>query len=138
MQTMPLAGRTVEKEMFIAAAPERVYRAFTAKEDLERWFVTSADIEARARAYLDVNCGHCHRPRGAFRPLKSTGVAAPELIARAALMNLFATAVYTCHARPRALSDDGRAAGRVRTRVAMSTRAFRRRAICTGASACCR
>jgi uncharacterized protein YndB with AHSA1/START domain len=48
MQTMPLAGRTVEKEMFIAAAPERVYRAFTVKEDLERWFVTTADIQARA------------------------------------------------------------------------------------------
>lgn len=24
-----------------------------------------AGIDARARAYLDVNCGHCHRPRGA-------------------------------------------------------------------------
>ncbi|MEO6103700.1 MAG: hypothetical protein ABIP44_08695, partial [Pseudoxanthomonas sp.] len=24
----------------------------------------SASIEARARAYLDVNCGHCHSPTG--------------------------------------------------------------------------
>ncbi len=25
---------------------------------------TSGSLEERARAYLDVNCGHCHRPRG--------------------------------------------------------------------------
>jgi uncharacterized protein YndB with AHSA1/START domain len=47
MQTMPSAGRTIEKELFTAAAPERVYRAFTNKEDLERWFVTHAELDAR-------------------------------------------------------------------------------------------
>ena len=26
---------------------------------------TSAPLEARARAYLDINCGHCHNPHGA-------------------------------------------------------------------------
>ena len=29
------------------------------------WGDTAAPIEARARAYLDVNCGHCHNPQGA-------------------------------------------------------------------------
>jgi uncharacterized repeat protein (TIGR03806 family) len=28
------------------------------------WGDTRAPLEARARAYLDVNCGHCHNPRG--------------------------------------------------------------------------
>jgi uncharacterized protein YndB with AHSA1/START domain len=37
-------GRTVEKELFIAAAPERVYRAFTDKQELETWFVRKADV----------------------------------------------------------------------------------------------
>ncbi len=26
---------------------------------------TSADLEHRARSYLDINCGHCHNPQGA-------------------------------------------------------------------------
>ena len=47
MQTMPAIGRTIEKELFIAVSPERVYRAFTTKDELERWFVTSADVELR-------------------------------------------------------------------------------------------
>lgn len=29
------------------------------------WGAKAAPIEARARAYLDVNCGHCHNPKGA-------------------------------------------------------------------------
>lgn len=40
-------GRTIEKELFIAAAPERVYRAFTDPVELERWFVTRAEIDPR-------------------------------------------------------------------------------------------
>ena len=33
---------------------------------LARWDDSDgADVAARARAYLDVNCGHCHNPRGA-------------------------------------------------------------------------
>lgn len=29
------------------------------------WDDTAQPLEARARAYLDINCGHCHNPRGA-------------------------------------------------------------------------
>lgn len=30
-----------------------------------RWDDASAPLEARARAYLEINCAHCHNPRGA-------------------------------------------------------------------------
>ena len=32
---------------------------------MPRWDDAAAPIAARARAYLDVNCGHCHNPKGA-------------------------------------------------------------------------
>lgn len=35
------------------------------------WLDGSQALEARARAYLDVNCGHCHNPRG---PANTTGL----------------------------------------------------------------
>jgi uncharacterized protein YndB with AHSA1/START domain len=40
-------GRIVEKELFIAAAPVRVFEAFTTQADLEQWFARSARIELR-------------------------------------------------------------------------------------------
>lgn len=48
-ESQATGGRTVEKEIFIAAAPERVYRAFTERAELERWFVTRADIAEPAQ-----------------------------------------------------------------------------------------
>ena len=30
-----------------------------------KWGETASPLAARARAYLDVNCGHCHNPKGA-------------------------------------------------------------------------
>ena len=35
------------------------------------WRDSAAPLEARARAYLDVNCGHCHNPKG---PADTTGL----------------------------------------------------------------
>lgn len=38
---------------------------------LPRWDDPAAPVEARARAYLDVNCGHCHNPKG---PANTSGL----------------------------------------------------------------
>ncbi len=38
---------------------------------LPRWDDASAALDARARAWLDVNCGHCHNPAG---PASNSGL----------------------------------------------------------------
>jgi uncharacterized protein YndB with AHSA1/START domain len=43
----PHTGRTIEKEIFIHATPERVFRALTEKAELERWFLTEATVDVR-------------------------------------------------------------------------------------------
>jgi uncharacterized protein YndB with AHSA1/START domain len=47
MDKTTLTGRSLEKELFINASPERVFRALTEKEELERWFLMKAEIDLR-------------------------------------------------------------------------------------------
>ena len=47
MEKTPLLGRSLEKELFIKATPERVFQALTTKEDLERWFLVKAEVDLR-------------------------------------------------------------------------------------------
>ncbi len=42
-----MVGRLLEKELFIKATPERVFRALTEKDELERWFLVKADLDLR-------------------------------------------------------------------------------------------
>jgi uncharacterized protein YndB with AHSA1/START domain len=42
-----MIGRTLEKEMFINASPQRVFQALTTKEDLEHWFLVKAEVDLR-------------------------------------------------------------------------------------------
>jgi uncharacterized protein YndB with AHSA1/START domain len=52
--------KTITKEQFIKATPERVFKALTQKEDLERWFVPKADIDLK--------------PEGTFRIEMAPGI----------------------------------------------------------------
>lgn len=39
--------KTITKEQFIKATPERVFKALTEKQELERWFVYKSEIELK-------------------------------------------------------------------------------------------
>ena len=41
------SGRSIEKELFIKAPPERVFQALTEKASLECWFLVKAEIDLR-------------------------------------------------------------------------------------------
>lgn len=47
MDNTTLNGRAIEKDVFINATPDRVFQALTEKAELERWFVPTAEIDAR-------------------------------------------------------------------------------------------
>jgi len=47
MEKTHLIGRSLEKELFINATPQRVFQALTEKEDLERWFLVKAEVDLR-------------------------------------------------------------------------------------------
>src|SRR5438270_13216772 len=42
-----MGGRTFEKEIFIRATPERVWRALTERAELEQWFMRAATLDLR-------------------------------------------------------------------------------------------
>jgi uncharacterized protein YndB with AHSA1/START domain len=45
MEQSNLNNRFIEKELFIRASPERVFRALTEKAELESWFLKTAEID---------------------------------------------------------------------------------------------
>ncbi len=47
MEQTLLIGRTLEKELFIKASPQRVFQALTTQEELERWFLVKAEVDLR-------------------------------------------------------------------------------------------
>lgn len=57
MEQTPQHGRIVEKDIFIKASPERVFRALTEAEDLERWFVQKAEIDLRPGGAIRLEWG---------------------------------------------------------------------------------
>ncbi len=57
MEKTPVIGRTLEKELFIKASPQRVFQALTTREDLERWFLVKAEVDLRPRGAIRFEWG---------------------------------------------------------------------------------
>jgi uncharacterized protein YndB with AHSA1/START domain len=55
--TSSTTGRSFTRELFIAAAPERVFRAFTDREELKRWFVKDAELDLREGGVFNLTWG---------------------------------------------------------------------------------
>ena len=47
MKNISSGSRSIEKNLFINATPERVFQALTKKDDLERWFMKKAEVDLR-------------------------------------------------------------------------------------------
>ena len=57
MEQTPLIGRTLEKDLFIKASPQRVFQALSTKEDLERWFLVKAEVDLRPGGAISFDWG---------------------------------------------------------------------------------
>ena len=47
MEQTNRSDRSIEKELFIKARPQRVFQALTEKAELERWFVQKSELDLR-------------------------------------------------------------------------------------------
>jgi uncharacterized protein YndB with AHSA1/START domain len=47
MEKTNLSSRSIEKELFVKATPERVFQALTEKEAIESWFMKTAEVDLR-------------------------------------------------------------------------------------------
>lgn len=58
-------ARNMAQRLLVSLVRARLLDRAPAGPKLPRWDDAGAPVEARARAYLDVNCGHCHSRSGA-------------------------------------------------------------------------
>jgi uncharacterized protein YndB with AHSA1/START domain len=62
----PGSGRTLEKALFMRATPERVFRALTEPSELEKWFVSKAEVDLRPGGILRFTWREHQVAEGAF------------------------------------------------------------------------